>query len=182
MASKAARSIYRVITTIVVVAIVVVAVALVGVRLVGLNAYTVLSGSMEPTYPTGSVIWVQKVAPEEVQVGDPITFVLNEDLTVATHRVVEIDAENQQFVTKGDANENVDAAPVHFNNLIGTPVFSVPAMGYAVSFIQNPPGTYLAIAIGAVLLLLVFLPEIIGAFKDDDEPKRGSHAAGRRRG
>ena len=63
--------------------------------------------------------------PYDVEVGQPITFVMNEDLVVATHRVVEIDKENQRFYTKGDANENVDGAPVHFNNLIGVPVYSI---------------------------------------------------------
>ena len=45
---------------------------------------------MEPTYHVGSLLYVKKIAPEAVQVGDPITFVLDENLTVVTHRVVEI--------------------------------------------------------------------------------------------
>jgi signal peptidase I len=155
------------ITTVLVVAAVLLAVLLAGVRLFGLQPYTVLSGSMEPVYPTGSLLYVKAVKPEGVEVGQAITFVLNEDLVVATHRVVEIDEENQRVYTKGDANESVDGAPVHFNNLIGVPVFAIPYLGYVSHYIQNPPGLYVAIAVGAVLLLLVFLPELLAAWKKE---------------
>ena len=56
-----------------------------------------------------------------MQVGDAITFVLNEDLDVVTHRVISIDAENEHFYTQGDANDAPDGAPVYFKNLIGPP-------------------------------------------------------------
>ena len=96
-----------------------------------------------------------------MHVGDPITFVLNEDLVVATHRVIEIDAENERFYTKGDANESADGSPVHFNNLIGVPVFTIPLLGYVANFVTNPPGMYIALAGVAVLLLLTFVPDLI---------------------
>lgn len=167
------KTIGKVVSTILVVIAVVLAVALVGVRLVGLDVYTVLSGSMEPIYHTGSVIYVQKCNPEDVQVGDPITFVLNEDLVVATHRVVEIDAESQHFITKGDANQAIDGAPVHFNNLIGRPVFSVPYLGYLADFVQNPPGTYLAIAFCALVVMITFLPDLFAKDEGDESDKGG---------
>ena len=65
------------------------AVALVGARLIGLDIYVVLSGSMEPEYQTGSVIYVKEADPEELEVRDVITFRLDED-TIATHRIIEI--------------------------------------------------------------------------------------------
>lgn len=161
-----ARKVLNIISTILVIVVVLATVMLVGVRLFGIQPYAVLSGSMEPTYHTGSLIYVKEVPASEIEVGDPITFVLDENLTVATHRVVEIDAENQHFITKGDANEYIDAAPVHFNNLIGTPVFTVAKLGYITHYIQNPPGKYFAIAIAAIILLLAFLP---GLFEEDKE-------------
>ncbi len=88
---RAFRKIWSLISTLVVIVIVFLAIALVGVRLVGLTPYTVLSGSMEPTYHVGSLIYVKDVDPSEIRVGDPITFVVNEDLLVATHRVVNIE-------------------------------------------------------------------------------------------
>jgi len=145
------------------------AVFLMGSRILGYQVYTVLSGSMEPNYSAGDLLYVKKVDVNSIKVGDPITFVLNEELVVATHRVVEIDAENQHFYTKGDANEIPDATPVHFNNVIGKPHFHIPLLGYVSNFIQNPPGMYITIGIGIILILAVFLPDMIGKKKKEDE-------------
>lgn len=171
--SNKAKKVLNITVTVLVAAAVLLAVLLAGVRLFGLQPYTVISGSMEPTYHTGSLIYVKKVNPEEVEVGQAITFVLNEDLTVATHRVIEIDEENQRFYTKGDANETADGAPVHFKNLIGIPVFSIPYLGYVSNYIQNPPGLYVVIAAGAALLLLMFLPELLSVWhKEEPETEK----------
>ena len=87
---KTVVKIWNVITTLLVVFMMLMAVLLVGVRLVGLTPFTVLSGSMEPAYHVGSLIYVKETAPEKIEVGDPITYVVNEDLLVSTHRVVDI--------------------------------------------------------------------------------------------
>ena len=126
-----AKRVWNIVSGILIAIMVVLVVMLVGVRLIGYQPYCVLSGSMEPTYHTGSLIYVKKADPQDIKVGDPITFVLDENLTVATHRVIEIDEADRHFYTKGDANEYPDASPVHFNNLIGRPAFTIPYMGYA---------------------------------------------------
>ena len=158
---KHIKKTWDIVTTVLVVLVVIFAVFLMGSRLIGLQVYHVISPSMEPNYSVGDLIYVKEVDPDSVKVGDPITFVLNEDLVVATHRVVAIDSENRQFTTKGDANKTEDAAPVHFNNLIGVPVFAIPLLGYVSAYIQSPPGMYVAIALGVVLLAAVFLPDLL---------------------
>ena len=155
------KKVWNVATTVAVVLVVLLAVFLMGARLVGLQVFHVASPSMTPAYRVGDLIYVKSVDPDSVKVGDPITFVLNEDLVVATHRVVDIDKENRQFTTKGDANKTEDAAPVHFNNLIGVPVFSIPLLGYVSAWIQSPPGMYVAIGFCIVLLAAVFLPDLV---------------------
>lgn len=155
------KKIWNIASTVLVVLMVLCAVFLMGSRLMGYRVFTVISGSMEPQYSVGDLIYVKAVDVNTIQVGDPITFVLNEDLVVATHRVVEIDAENQRFYTKGDANEIMDNEPVHFNNVIGVPQFSIPKLGYVSDFIQNPPGMYITLAVGSVLIILVFLPDML---------------------
>lgn len=170
--SKTAQKIWNAVTTVLVALVVLLAVALAGVRLVGLTPYAVLSGSMEPAYHVGSIIYVKKTPPEDVKVGDPITFVLNEQLVVATHRVVRIDAENQRFYTKGDANDAEDGSPVHFNNLLGKPVFTIPYLGYFSDWITQPPGMYIGITAGVVLLILLFLPDVLK--KADEADKRAA--------
>ena len=165
------KKIFDTVTTILVVLVVIFAVFLMGSRLVGLQVFHVISPSMEPNYRVGDLIYVKAVDPDSVKVGDPITFVMNEDLVVATHRVVAIDKENRQFTTKGDANKGEDDTPVHFNNLIGVPVFAIPLLGYVSAYIQSPPGMYVAIAFGVLLLAAVFLPDML-AKKDRKEEKQ----------
>lgn len=165
---KKLKKIWDTVTTVLVVLVVIFAIFLMGSRLVGLQVFNVISGSMEPTYSVGDLLYVKTVDPDSVKVGDPITFVLNEDLVVATHRVVGIDSENRRFTTKGDANETEDASPVHFNNLVGVPVFSVPMLGYVSAFIQKPPGLYYAIAFGVLLLAAVFLPDMLTKKEETD--------------
>lgn len=171
------RRVWNAVSSVLVALVVLLAVLLVGVRLVGFQVFTVLSGSMEPTYHTGALIYVKKVDPYTIQVGQPITFLLTED-TVATHRVVEIvkdetDPNVIRFRTKGDANEVEDGSLVHYKNVIGVPVFSIPYLGYVADFIQHPPGTYIAIAAGAILLLLVLLPDLLHGGKDGGTSQQG---------
>lgn len=155
------KKIWNTISTVLVVLLVVCAVFLMGSRLLGYRVFTVISGSMEPEYNVGDLIYVKKVDANTIKVGDDITFILNEDLVVATHRVVRIDGEKQHFYTKGLANEIEDNDPVHFNNVIGVPQFKIPKLGYVSDYIQNPPGMYITVAAGAILILLVFLPDFL---------------------
>ena len=161
------KKIWNVATTILVTIIVILAILLVGVRVVGLTPYIVLSGSMEPTYHVGSLIYVKKVDPSTIETQMPITFMMDKD-TVATHRVVEVvpddtDPSVVRFRTKGDANDAVDGALVHYRNVIGTPVFSVPYLGYVSNYITNPPGMYIAFAVLGVIILLMFAPDLLKA-------------------
>lgn len=163
------KKIWNIISMALVVLMVFCAVFLMGSRLLGYQCYTVISGSMEPQYMVGDLIYVKAVDVNTIEVGDDITFVLNEDLVVATHRVVEVDAENHRFYTKGIANEIADGEPVHFNNVIGVPKFSVPKLGYVSDFVQNPPGSYITIGIAVILILAVFVPDMIAKKREEEE-------------
>lgn len=170
---KKLKKILNVISTILVAIVVVLALLLVGARFIGLNVYTVLSGSMEPTYHVGSLIYVKDVDTDELKAGDVITYMLDED-TIVTHRIADVipdetDPSIIRFQTKGDANDSVDGSLVHYKNVIGTPVFSIPKLGYLANYIQKPPGRYIAISAGAIILLLVFLPDL---FSDDDKSEK----------
>lgn len=168
------RKIANGLSTVVMVLVVLLALTLVGGRLFGMQTYAVLSGSMEPAYPTGALLYVRKVDPADIQPGQVITFLLDEH-TVATHRVLEVipdpeEAGIYRYRTKGDANEAADAGLVHCKNVLGTPVACVPYLGYVITWIQNPPGTYIAISAAAVLLLLVFLPDLFAEDKKKPAP------------
>lgn len=146
-----------------------------GVRLFGILPFTVISGSMEPAYPTGSLIYVKPVQAQEIRVGDPITFRLEGGQAVATHRVISIDEENGCFQTKGDANDAADGQPVYYNQLIGTPIFSIPALGYVASFIAAPPGLYIALAGAVIIIVLTLLPGMYRAAQKRDEADDKAH-------
>lgn len=156
---------------------VVLAVLLAGVRLVGIRPYAVTSGSMVPVYPVGSLLYVRSAEARDVAVGDPITFYLDGD-TVATHRVIGIDAENGCFYTKGDANASADGSPVPFDALIGMPVFCLPVLGYFSYVITRPPGLYIALCAAAVLVLATFIPS--GAKEKKEQEKTGWRKAAKR--
>ena len=160
MSNGKLKKVWDVISGIVVTGVLIMAVLLMGARIVGLQVFNVISGSMEPQYSVGDLIYVKSAQPDDIQVNDVITFVLNEDLDVATHRVVQIDQENECFITKGDQNDPLDP-PVHFKNLIGKPVFSIPLLGYVSHFIQTPPGNYITIGAMALLVAAVFLPDLL---------------------
>ena len=171
------KRIYSVFTTLLVIAAVMLAAALAGVRIFGIRPMTVLSGSMEPEYPVGSLIYVKPVDYRDLQVGDVITFMLSED-TIATHRIVEIIPDEEEpgtvrYRTKGDANETEDGGLVHYKNVVGSPVYMIPKLGFFANYIQNPPGRYMAISGGAILILLLFLPELLGAFQESETVGEG---------
>ena len=171
--SKTLKRIWNWISSVLVGIVVLLAIALAGVRFVGLQPYVVLSGSMEPTYHVGSLIYVKSVDYRELEVGDPITYMLSQD-TVVTHRIIEVlvdeeDPDTLRYFTQGDANAVADGTSVHYKNILGKPVFSIPYLGYVSNYIQNPPGMYVAIAAGAILILLVFLTDIFSGDKEKEK-------------
>lgn len=130
---------FNVFTTLIVAFVVLVAASMLGFRMFGAGTYVVRSGSMEPKYHTGSLLYDKLVKSEDLQVGDPITFVVADDVVV-THRITEINEGEDgslSFTTKGDANDTEDALPVDERNIIGKPVFSLPLIGYVIGLVAR---------------------------------------------
>lgn len=170
------KKLWSVLSTLIVIAVVALAILLAGVRIVGLTPYVVLSGSMEPTYHTGSLIYDKKVDPFTLKEGDVITFMVSED-TLATHRVVGVVPDEDEpgtirFRTKGDANDAEDGTLVHYKNVVGTPVFTIPYLGYFSNWITHAPGKYIAITAAVVFLILLFLPDMLK--KADEADKKAA--------
>ena len=175
---KSLYKIWSMFTTLLVIIVAALAILLVGMRFAGFKVFTVLSGSMEPTYQTGSVIYVKEVDYTTLQPGDVITFAISEDM-VATHRIVGVVPDDEdpsvlRYRTKGDANDAEDGTLVHYKNIVGKPVFTIPYLGYIASYIQSPPGSYIAIAGAAFLLMLTFIPDLFA--KDEEEDKKSAKA------
>lgn len=145
-----------IISTILVGLLLILGILFVGIRIFGFTPYIVLSGSMEPEYPVGSLIYVKAVEPESVEPGDPITYTLNEGLQVITHRVVVTDHQERQYRTKGDANESMDGHVVHYHHLLGKPVFVIPGIGYLAHFVSQPPSLYISMGVMMAAIILFF--------------------------
>lgn len=135
------------------------AVILIGPNLLGMKSLAVLSGSMEPKIPVGSIVIIYDVEPDELQTGDVITYNLGGG-TLVTHRVVEVDVDNQSIITKGDANEVEDGAPVSFSKVVGKMKMHVPYLGYISIYIRTPLGIAATCGVLIVVVLLTFLPEV----------------------
>jgi signal peptidase I len=128
------------------------AVLIIAGYLVGGRVETVLSGSMEPTIPTGGVVLISPISTGDIRVGDIIAF-YNTNMKVC-HRVIAIEeGPPLQFITKGDNNRAADISPVPPENVLGRVVFTIPLAGYAIYYIKTPIG--LGLIILAIALLLI---------------------------
>lgn len=152
-------------STILLIVLFALAVLLIGPNLLGMKSLAVLSGSMEPKIPVGSIVYIDDVEPETLQKDDVITYSIGGG-TMVTHRVVEVDTTNQTITTKGDANEVQDANPVAFSQVVGKMKMHVPYLGYISIYIRTPLGIAAACGLLIIVVLLTFLPEI---FKKEEE-------------
>lgn len=168
----------KIISNALLVCVVVFAAVIVLPKLIGWQSFVVLSGSMEPTYHVGSLIYVKPVSPQEVRAGDPITYHMPDETTVVTHRAVRIDTQKQCFYTKGDANNTEDGSATPFSRLIGKPMFSIPALGFAISFINTKQGFILAVTGIVCLLILAFLPDLLKKIKVKSESEMSEQPKG----
>ena len=121
-------------------------------RLFGYEAYNVISGSMEPSIPVDSVIYVHSVDPEEIEVDDVIAF--NDGDSVIAHRVVVNRATMGEFVTKGDANNAEDPNPVPYEALVGRVELNLPFLGKAMAlYASNVGKLYLVLTFACGVML-----------------------------
>lgn len=164
--------IWKVVTNLLLAVLIALVVLLVLPRVFGIQPLVVLSGSMEPTYHVGSLIYVADVKPEKLEVGDAVTYEMSDDKTMVTHRVIEIDSTNQCIYTKGDANNVADGSAIFYEDIVGKPLFSIPLMGYLAHYFTTRQGTIILITGVIVVLILVFMSDLIA--KEDNKEKSGS--------
>lgn len=147
---ETARIIRRVATAAVVVVVGVLTVALVAIALLpnlGVRSMVVTSGSMEPTIRTGGVAFVADVDPDDIVIGDIITFVGGSHGRLTTHRVIDLRTiENQlYFRTQGDANDTPDVDLASAEAVVGRVRFDLPYAGRVLGHVQHPFVRYLLV-------------------------------------
>ena len=148
-----------------------VAVLVVVPRVSGSTPLTVLTGSMTPTIPAGSVVLVKPVDPMTLQPGDIITFQAAPGVErFVTHRVVRFqpDTTPPSYITKGDANRGEDSDPVPVGAIRGEVWLHVPYIGQAAELVHGPRGWGMLGALGGVLLLMHVVGQLLGGRRTDD--------------
>ena len=149
--------------TILLIGIIVLCVPVTIPKLLGYEAYTVVSGSMEPAIPTGSLVLIKGVEAREVEAEDVIAFYGGPDSNaIITHRVVENRVIMGEFVTKGDANAENDMNPVKYDEFIGKVALSIPAFGLFAQILTSGEGKVIA---AAVIVLSLLLHVLAGFFE-----------------
>ena len=138
-------------TTFVISVIAICAVGLVVLHFTGVEFFTVESASMTPKYPKDALVFVKDVPPESIKVGDVVTYVLNKNGVLVTHRVVSVDNNEETFTTKGDANDSEDPKPVLWGNVVGKVVFGVPKIGAVFRLFSGKDAKIYLVAVIVVL-------------------------------
>ncbi len=111
----------------------------------GYRPYIVTSGSMEPSIPAGSLIYVKPTGFDRLKEGMVITYVLPSGSPVITHRIVRTDPKKNRVFTKGDANSQEDASPVYGKQVIGKAAWYIPVIGFFLLTAGNRRGKRLVL-------------------------------------
>lgn len=140
----------------------------------GATAYTVLTGSMRPQFPPGTLVVVKPIEPEYLRIGDVATYQLESgEPEVVTHRVAGIShnlAGGLQFVFRGDSN-NSDDEPVLPEQIRGKLWYSVPTLGFLNSAISGQQRTWLTwSAAGGLIVYSAVM--FVGAWRDRQQKER----------
>jgi signal peptidase len=126
-------------------------------RLVGATPYTILTGSMVPNLPPGTVVVDRPTAFSAIRNGDVVTYQLRSgESDVVTHRVIAKNVASDgalTLTTRGDANPSADALPVMAKQVRGVVWYAVPYIGYVGAFGGSDQRALAARVVGALLLL-----------------------------
>ena len=143
--------------TAIIVIIIAVCLALSVPKVFGVNSYTVLTGSMVPSIPVGSVVYAKAADPASLAAGEVIVFYDGHTDIPITHRIIENDTARGQVVTKGDANETQDLMPIPYMNIVGRVCLHIPILGYIASPLSSLMGK---LAMAAIIVAGLLICEI----------------------
>ncbi|MGN8048848.1 signal peptidase I [Curtobacterium sp. 22159] len=154
----------------------------------GSTPLTVLTQSMEPTLPPGTLLVVRPTPIDDIRVGDVVTYqITSGQPAVISHRVVSIASSSdgsRTFTLKGDNNALPDPAPVTAAQVRGVVWYSVPDVGL-VNQLVNGSRSWLVPTMAGVLLaygaLMITLGTVSAARRRRGAGRSGNGGHGRRR-
>ena len=131
-------------------------------KVIGYQMYTVISGSMEPSIPTGSLVYIKGMEPQDVVDGDVIAFYGGHDSNaIITHRVVKNRVVMGEFITKGDANDKEDMNPIPYSNFLGRVELSLPVVGGLAQMLTSLEGKIAAATLIGLAVILHAIASIL---------------------
>ena len=140
--------------TALIIIVIILSLSLIVPRAFGISTYTVMTGSMEPAMPVGSMVYAKATDPQLLAEGDIIVFYDGRNEIPVTHRVVENQRDEGQLITKGDANSSNDISPIPYHNVIGKVVLHLPFLGRLMLPLSSMTGkiALFALILGGFLL------------------------------
>ena len=140
--------------------------------IMGYKPNAVVSPSMTPVINAGDISVCKAVDDvTALKPGEIITFYSVDPSIygqINTHRIVEVTT-NQEgelaFITKGDANEDVDPYLALSSNVIGVHKFRIPFVGRLFVFLKQPVGYFTIILIPFLILICLQTFKFIGLIR-----------------
>ena len=134
----------------------------------GIKPSIVISGSMRPKLPIGSLCFIDTRYPiDNVKINDVIVYTVNNQKVI--HRVVKI--VDKEIRTKGDANSYVDGTIVTSKNYYGKCLFSIDNMGFVTIKLQSTTGK----TIFVTTIIVIFILQDLINYAVKKEKNNGNH-------
>lgn len=152
-------ALFHVLGIVLIVAVIAACIPLTVPKFFGYEIYSIVSGSMRPEYPVGTVVYVKDMEPAQVEEGDVIAFVRENSIVV--HRVVQNRTVEARFITKGDANNINDIDPVPYDNMVGRVEKKFPVAGHFLSIFNTFVGKIYFLGVALIGVLFCALSSLL---------------------
>ena len=140
MVKKKNKNYLRLVSSVMLLGVIVLSVLILGVRLLGYQTFPVIDDDMAPTYRLGSLAYVKKVEEKEITQGTIISYRSGQGASTSMQRVGEVLDGGNSFRTLVDKESSIETKDIPLADVIGSPAFSIPFLGYFAVLIANKVG------------------------------------------
>lgn len=137
----------------------------------GYRLYTIVTGSMEPELTVGDVILVEETSFEELELKDVITYeskAAGMEGMIVTHRIVDLNKETKELITRGDANQ-ADDPVINYDQVQGKVSYKFILISLLTKLVRNKIGFYFIVFVPLVLVIFLEIADIVTQPKDEDD-------------
>ncbi|MBQ7104428.1 MAG: signal peptidase I [Bacilli bacterium] len=139
--------------------------------IMGYRLYTIATGSMEPELTVGDVILVEETKFEDLKVKDVITYeskVAGMEGMIVTHRIIDMNTETKELITRGDAND-ADDPLITFDQVQGKVTYKFMIISLLTKLVRNKVGFYFLVFVPLVLVIFLEIADVVTQPKDEDD-------------